>query len=175
MPRRCMRWMPDLKFLCLGLCVACFPQHPTPLPSCTAILGGPSAGGSLQVLPSMIPGFAIDSARWSSETSSPEMSTETTVFFRAYVTSTVTMPLSRLAIQFRSSDRQEDSLLLTEGRSMFKRCAVEYDCIQIGGDSIRPLQPRLALAFRRVQGPKPGRWGCPQSVQVIEWQERRER
>lgn len=172
MLRQCKQWMRLPMFLVVGLCAACFDDHPTPLPACGAILGAPSAAGPLRILPSMIPGVTIDSARWSSYTSSPEMSTQTTVHYEAYVTSTISMPLSQLAIQFHSSDVKEDSLLLIEGGRMTKRCVAAYDCTQLGGDSIRPQQPRRALAFQIVPGQKPGPWGCPQSAQVIEWRER---
>lgn len=161
-----------LLFLSLQLSSGCFPQHATPLSSCVAVLGTPSAGGPLRILPSMLPGITIDSARWESETSSPEMSTQTSVIYRAYVTASTTIALSQFAIQFRSSEPKEDSILRTPGRMLLKRCHVAYDCIQGGGDSLRPQQPRLAIAFRSVLGKRPGPWGCPQSVQVVDRAER---
>lgn len=170
---RCPRPDSVRKLLTLGIPLfwGCFPQHPTPLPSCAVAVGMPLSEGTLRILPSKVPTITIDSAHWESVTESPELSTETSVRYWAYLSAKSTIPLASFAVQFRSSQPAEDSILLTEAWQLSKRCREAFDCVQVGGDSIRPGEPRRALAFRFLAGEKPGPWGCPQSAQVIEWRQ----
>ena len=153
----------------LALAVAaCFPSHPTPLASCAVLYGAGVSDGVLRVLPSEVAGVTIDSASWQTVTTSPELSTQTSVYYDAELTATVPTPLASFAVQFHSTKSSEGPLLLKEGFMIPKRLG-RYDLsLMMGGsDSIRPGERRVAFASISLPGTKPGPWGCPSSVQVV--------
>ena len=136
---------------------------PVPLASCTE--GGVTAShGPLRVLPSQVPGVSIDTASWGSANDVYEGGTG--VYYTARVSSTVTLPLRRFAVQFHSSRPDEDSSLVMRGPSMQRRTQYGGE-VRGGTDSIRPGDPRFAFARFRRQGAPPGPWGCPRSAQIV--------
>ena len=157
-------------FMAWGL-AGCFPDHPTPLPSCAEINGVTAANGVLRVLKSEVPGVAIDSASWKSATTSPEMYTQTSVYYEAQLSATFTTPLSSFAVQFHSSRTSEDTLLIREGWLTPKRIDKNTEEVQLGRDSIRPGERRIAFQSISLRGTKPGPWGCPTSVQIVRFVE----
>jgi len=153
--------------LALALLGGCFyPDHDTPLPSCERQAGARVARGSLRVLPSEVAGIGIDSASWHDHTGSPDMNVETTLFYEAFLSATVAVPLDSIAVRFRSSRAADDSALLVAGFLVARRTD-GGSARQMSGGVIRPAEPRYALAALSRRGRKPGPWGCPRSVQVI--------
>lgn len=142
---------------------ACSLGGPVPLPSCTES-GVRMASGALRVLPSEVPGVSIDSAMWGSASDAYEGGTG--VYYTARLSSTVTMPLRRFAVQFHSSRPEEDSSLIIRGPGMFRRTQYGGE-VRGGTDSIRPGEQRMAIAGFRRQGAQPGPWGCPRSARII--------
>jgi hypothetical protein len=102
---RILRYIRSMKFLVLGipLCLGCFHNHPTPLVACAETDATSAYGGTLRILPSQLPSVTIDSTRWESVTESMDLSTESQVRYYAYLSTTVTLPLSSFAVQFRSN------------------------------------------------------------------------
>ena len=152
---------------CMAILVSgCFPDHPTPLPSCETPLGTRVSDGRLHVLPSSVTGVSIDSASWHVRTSSPDMNIRTALFYDAHLSATVVTPLDSIAVQFHSEQPAEDSLLFERGS--------ELSITEGGGhwprgglDSIRPNERRTATVMLDSAGSRPGAWGCPMSVELI--------
>jgi hypothetical protein len=148
--------------------LGCYPPHLTPLPSCDARGGASTAGGSLEILPSKIPGVAIDSARWQSVTLSPDNHTQTFLRYWAWLSASATVPIARIGVQFHSDRPVEDTLLLVPGSSFFKKLPGGVTGVEMPGDSIRLGEPRSAMSAQQSPGQFPGPWGCPRAAQLIE-------
>jgi hypothetical protein len=143
----------------------CTMGGPVPLPSCTVPSGTSVSNGMLRMLPSEVPGVSIDTAVWGSADDVYEGGTG--VYYFARVSSTVTMPLRRFALQFHSNRPEEDSSLIVRGPSMNFHPTSYSGGTRGGTDSIRPGEYRTARASLRRHGPGPGPWGCPRTAQVV--------
>jgi hypothetical protein len=119
------------------------------------------------VLPSEVRGIVFDSASWNSRTESSETRIFTRVAYEAYVSSSETIPLDSIAVEFRSDRAAEDSSLVLEGWLVAKLKESGGYQIEIAHDSLRPAEPRYAIAAFSRTGWRPGQWGCPRSVRVI--------
>jgi hypothetical protein len=120
----------------------------------------------LRVLPSQVEGVFVDSAFWNVRTESPEMSTQTTLYYFAQLHSDRPAPLDSMAVAFHSTAPADDSLLLVGGWRVPKPTR-GGGSFTFGRDYLRPGEPRMAMRALSVSGSRSGAWSCPVSVQLV--------